>query len=939
MNAPASAAERLFLIDGSGFIFRAYHALPPFTRSDGTPVGAVAGFCNMLYKVLEDAKNGEHPTHLAVIFDAARQTFRSEIYAEYKAHRPPPPDDLIPQFALVRDATRAFNVSCIESPGFEADDLIATYARQASQRGAEVTILSSDKDLMQLVRPGIGMLDPVKLKRIGDAEVMEKFGVMPNKVIDVQALAGDSTDNVPGVPGIGVKTAAQLITEYGDLDTLLARAGEIKQPKRREALTQNADLARISKQLVQLKDDVPLPEPWEELAVKPFDLDKLFGFLREQEFKALLGRVEAKHRGGGAAAPAPTRATAPVAGPSAPAAPIAADAAPAKVDYETVTSEAALDRWVAQATAQGYVGLDTETTSPDPMRAELVGISLALAPGRACYIPVGHRAEDLLATPGSNLPQQLDRNLVVAKLKPLLEDESVLKIGHNIKYDMVVLARQGIGVAPTDDTMVLSYVLDAGRREHDMGALAEQNLQHKTIALSELTGSGRNQVSFDRVPLERATQYAAEEADMAWRLHRLLKRRLVAEHMVTMYETIERPLLPVLMGMEHAGILVDRAELARLSEHFDGRAKSLESEIHAAAGRPFNIGSGRQLGEILFDEMKLGQGRKTAKTDAYSTTADVLEALADEGHKLPALVLDWRQVTKLKSTYTDALQEQINPHTGRVHTCFAMTVAATGRLSSQDPNLQNIPIRTEEGRRIRRAFVAPKGTVLMSADYSQIELRVLAHIAGVDALKDAFKAGIDIHALTASQVFGMPVEGMDPMVRRSAKAINFGIIYGMSAFGLARQLGIPQGEASKYIGAYFQRYPGIRDYMDRAKADCRASGYVTTAFGRKVHMPGINDKNPAKRAFMERASINAPIQGTAADIIKRAMVRIPDALAAAKLKARMLLQVHDELVFEVPEAEVEPTARLVKRVMEGAASLSVPLTVDVGHGPNWDEAH
>jgi DNA polymerase-1 len=651
------------------------------------------------------------------------------------------------------------------------------------------------------------------------------------------------------------------------------------------------------------------------------------------EFKALLGRVEAKHRGGIATSAAPARAV------GEPAAPVAADTGPVKVEYETVTTEDALDRWIARAIAQGYVALDTETTSHEAMRAELVGVSLALAPGRACYIPVGHRSEDLLATPGANMPRQLDRATVAAKLKPLLADASVLKIGHDIKDDVIVLGRLGLTVAPIDDTSLLSFVLDAGKNGHELDDLAALHLQHKAIALADIAGSGKSALTFDKVPIERASDFAAEDADLAWRLHRLLKQRLVAEHMVGVYETIERPLLPVLAAMEREGILVDRAELARLSEHFDTRAKALESEIHAAAGRPFNIGSGKQLGEILFDEMKLGQGRKTAKTDSYATGADVLEALAEEGHKLPALVLDWRQVTKLKSTYTDSLQEQINSKTGRVHTCFAMTVAQTGRLSSNDPNLQNIPVRTEEGRRIRKAFVPAKGHVLMSADYSQIELRILAHIAEVDALKEAFREGIDIHALTASQVFNVPVAGMDPMVRRSAKAINFGIIYGMSAFGLARQLGIPQAEASKYIGAYFQRYPGIRDYMDRMKAECRKLGYVATAFGRKVHMAGINDKNPAKRAFTERASINAPIQGTAADIIKRAMVRIPEALAAKQLGARMLLQVHDELVFEVPAGEIDETARTVKRVMEGAAHLSVPLTVEVGHGPNWEEAH
>jgi DNA polymerase-1 len=941
-TAPAAALPapgHVYLIDGSGYLFRAYFAISktrPMTRSDGTPTSAVFGFTNMMLKLIADAEADPAVDYFAVIFDSARVSFRNDIYDQYKANRPEPPDDLIPQFPLVRDATRAMNVPCIEMPGYEADDLIATYARQAAKKGMEVTIVSSDKDLMQLVAPGIAMLDPINNRKIGRDEVIEKFGVPPEKVIDVQSLAGDSTDNVPGVPGIGIKTAAELITTYGDLDTLLARAEEIKQPKRRENLIANAELARISRTLVTLKDDVPVKETLEDLRLRPRDPVKLRAFLEAQEFKSTLQRLSDQLG-------PPAEAAAPEGAPPAPAAVVHAKR-PDKANYVLIQKEALLADWIARATAQGVVAVDTETTSLDAVRAELVGVSMALADGQACYIPVGHTGPG--GAGGLDLdgprPEQIARNRAVEMLKKLLEDPAVLKVGHNIKYDVVVLRRYGIETTPVDDTMLLSYVLEGGLHGHGMDELSELMLDHKTIKFTDVTGSGKNQVTFDRVPLDKATDYAAEDADVTWRLFELLKPRLVTERMATVYETIERPLIPVLVDMERAGIIVDRAELHRLSRDFGERIQALETEIHKLAGRPFNIGSPKQLGEVLFDELGLGEGKK-GKTGAYSTGADVLEGLAAQGHDLPARVLDWRQLSKLKSTYADALVEQINPETGRVHTSYAMAIASTGRLSSTDPNLQNIPVRTEEGRKIRRAFVAAPGMTFVSLDYSQIELRLLAHVADIAALKKAFRDGVDIHALTASEMFGVPVKGMDPMVRRRAKAINFGIIYGISAFGLANQLGIERDEAARYINAYFERYPGIRAYMDASKTAARERGYVTTPFGRKIYIPGIKDKNPAMRSFSERAAINAPLQGGAADIIKRAMIRVPAALEKARLKARMLLQVHDELLFEVPKAEVDKTIATVKALMERAcqpaAEITVPLVVEAGVGANWAEAH
>jgi DNA polymerase-1 len=909
---PAAAPRHVFLIDGSGFIFRAFHALPPLTRADGTPVNAVFGFTQMLVRLIDDT----NADHVAVIFDAGRETFRNAIYAAYKANRPEPPEELIPQFALVRDATRAFNVACVEEAGYEADDLIATYARLAREAGARVTIVSSDKDLMQLIGPGVDMLDAVKNRTLGPGDVREKFGVDPEKVVDVQALAGDAVDNVPGVPGIGIKTAAQLIGEFGNLDTLLARAAEIKQVKRRQALIDHAGDARISRDLVRLKNDVPVPEPLAAFAKRAPDPEAVIAFLEAQAFRSLVARWRERTRAQGSEAPA---------------APAQAGGTPSA--YELVTDEGALDRWIAQACARGWVAVDTETTSLDPLRADLVGISLAIEPGRACYVPVGHVGD--LTQP---MPAQIPKDRALARLKGLLEDPSVLKIGQNIKYDMQIFARSGIEVTPIDDTMLLSYVLEGGLHGHGMDELAGLHLGHTTVKYADVAGSGKAQVTFDRVPLADALRYAAEDADVTLRLHRHLKPKLLAARLVTVYETLERPLVPVLARMERHGILVDAARLADLSEDFTLRLGQLESEIHGLAGGPFNVGSPKQLGEILFDRMGLGGGKK-GKTGAYATGADVLESLAAEGHELPQKVLEWRQLAKLKSTYTDALIGEINPETGRVHTSYQQAVANTGRLSSSDPNLQNIPVRTEEGRKIREAFIAEAGWMLLSADYSQIELRLLAHVADIPALKEAFRAGQDIHAMTASQVFGVPIEGMDPMIRRKAKAINFGIIYGISGFGLARQLGIPKADAAQYIERYFARYPGIRAYMERTKAKAREKGFVQTLFGRRCHVRGIADRNASVRAFAERAAINAPIQGGAADIIKRAMIRLPPALAGAGLRARMLLQVHDELLFEVPATEVDETRAVVTGVMESVVRLDIPLVLESGVGYNWGDAH
>jgi DNA polymerase-1 len=969
-NVPAAADDKplkhLWLVDGSGYLFRAYHALPPMSRPDGTPVNAVYGFCRMLALHLDDPE----VDHIAMILDAGRTTFRNEIYDKYKANRPEPPEDLIPQFPLIREAAKAFNVTVCELEGFEADDLIATYARLAVEAGGTCTIVSSDKDLMQLIRPGVDMFDPIKQKRLGPEAVMEKFGVTPDKVVDVQALAGDSTDNVPGVPGIGVKTAAQLLGEYGDLETLLARAGEIKQPKRREALQQNAELARISRRLVELRNDVPAPADPDSFDKRRPDPNVLLPWLEQQGFKSLSAKYS-KELGEATNPVAPALTTAAVTRPEpteakpAPAARPKANSTFTAADYETIRTEAALDEWIAEATKAGVVAFDCETDALDSNNAGLVGLSLALLDGpwgnvnssrrRAAYLPIGHRAPGEVPAKGTQgaldlggdaeksgdgklLPDQLPVETVIAKMKPLLEDPGVLKVGQNIKYDMCVFERHGVTISPVDDTMLLSFVLDAGKHGHGMDELAERYLGQKTIKFSDVAGSGAKQVSFDKVPIERATEYAAEDADVTLQLWAQFKPRIARERMVTLYETIERPLIPVLLSMEQAGIKVDAPALRTLSADFEKRLGELEIEIHKIAGREFNVGSPKQLGEILFDEQKLPGGKRN-KSGTWATDAGVLDDLAAQGHPLPVKILEHRQLSKLKGTYTDALVRELDARTGRIHTSYHMTGAATGRLASTDPNLQNIPVRTEEGRKIREAFIAEKGHKLLSADYSQIELRLLAHVADLASLKEAFARGDDIHAITASEMFGVPVKGMDPLVRRRAKAINFGIIYGISAFGLANQLGIGQPEARDYIAKYFQRYPGIRDYMETTKDYARKNGFVRTPFGRKIHLKYINEKNQGMRAFSERAAINAPLQGGAADIIKRAMIRVPGALAAASLKARMLLQVHDELLFEVPDQEIDKTKEVTRTVMESAAKLSVPLVVDTGVGTNWAAAH
>ncbi|HEY8063783.1 MAG TPA: DNA polymerase I [Methylosinus sp.] len=989
---PVGPGSHVFLVDGSSFVFRAYFQsirqdAKYNYRADRLPTGAVRLFCAKLFQFIREGAADVTPTHLAIILDKSENSFRKEIYPDYKAHRQDPPADLIPQFPLMRAAVRAFGLLPIEQDVYEADDLIATYAKQARARGADVLIVSADKDLMQLIDDKVSMYDPAsgarEERRIGVAEVFDYFGVPPEKVVDVQALAGDSTDNVPGAKGIGVKTAAQLINEYGDLDTLLARAGEIKQPKRREALTDPASVAliRTSERLVKLVDDAPLEIPLDDLGLHQPDGKTLVSFLQAMEFTQLTRRaaeiygVEANEiepdpafvgpagwrgRNGEVVeasaepAPAPTAAAAPAApageiGGFTPAALAEArreEGVATTIDrslYETVTTLERLDAWIAEAFAAGVVAMDTETTSLDPMSCDLVGASLATAPGRACYIPLQHvspNAADLLG--GEPAPAQIPLADAIARLKPLLEARGVLKIAHNMKYDLLVLARYGIDVAPIEDTMLISYVLDAGRNNHGLDELSKKHLGHECIPFSAVAGSGRTFIGFARVPLDKATEYAAEDSDVALRLWRMLKPRLAAEHMASAYATLERPMVGVLAAMERRGVAIDRNILSRLSGEFAQDMARLEADIYELAGETFNLGSPKQLGDILFGRMGLPGAKKTA-TGAWSTSASVLDELAESGNTFAARILDWRQLSKLKSTYTDALPSFVNKETHRVHTSYALAATTTGRLSSSEPNLQNIPVRNEAGRKIRKAFVAEPGNALISADYSQIELRLLAHIADIPQLRQAFAEGIDIHAMTASEMFGVPVQGMPSDVRRRAKAINFGIIYGISAFGLANQLSIPREEAAAYIKRYFERFPGIRGYMDATKKIVRETGVVTTIFGRKCHFPRIASSNASERAFFERAAINAPIQGAAADIIRRAMARMDAALAHERLNARMLLQVHDELVFEAPLEETEATIRLVKRVMEEAphpaVTLSVPLQVEARAAQNWDEAH
>jgi len=926
---PSAAPHHVFLIDGSGFIFRAYFArakdptVQRFQTKSGLQTEVVMIFSNMLDKYLRETD----ADHIAVIFDASGRSFRNEIYGEYKANRREMPDDLAPQLQHVRRAAEAFGVCHIEMNNFEADDLIATYARHAVEAGAKVTILSSDKDMMQLVADDrVMMRDPMTDRPIGEAEVREKFGVGPDKVIEVQALCGDSTDNVPGVPGIGVKTAAELINAYGDLEALLARASEIKQPKRREALIENEAQARLSKELVKLDDDVPLPCPLSALRVKPYDPDKLFPFLDEMELRALKSRIEKR-----------LAITAPAA-PMGPSEPVLPEVPPFSETrtYAVVDTIEGLDHWIEAAEQAGTVALWVAPSVVAGTRPEFCGLALAVAPGLAIYVPLGHRPAELFDAAGG-----LSRDDAVARLKPLLEDPGVLKIVHDAKGAAHLLRRYGIALAPYDCTMLMSYVLDGGQFEHTIEEVTRRALEHELVSAKEMLGTGKSLICFAELTSAAARDFAAERADAALRLHMLLKARLVREHMTAFYETIERPLVPVVAAMEDHGVKVDRAALADLSQDFARRIAELERTIWRDVGHEFNIGSTKQLGDVLFEKLGLPGGKK-GKTGAYGTDASILEQLSPL-HPVPAQVLEWRQLTKLKSTYADALGEEIDRHTGRVHTSFALAATATGRLSSSEPNIQNIPIRTEEGRKIRRAFVAEPGHLLLSADYSQIELRLAAHVADIPELKAAFRAGHDIHALTASEVFRVPLDQMDPVTRRRAKAINFGIIYGISAFGLGNQIGVPQSEAAEYIRAYFERFPAIRAYMEKIKAEARRTGYVETIFGRKCFIPGIRDANPARRAGAERQAINAPLQGSAADIIKRAMSRLPAALEKAGLRARMLLQVHDELLFEASEAEVEATARLVKQVMEGACAprceLSVPLVVETGWAKSWDQAH
>ena len=927
--------HHLHLIDGSAFIFRAYHALPPLTRkSDGLPVGAVAGFCNMLQRYVENNIGPDAPTHVAVIFDHSGKTFRNDMYDLYKANRSATPEDLIPQFPLTRTATRAFNVACKEVKGFEADDIIATLACRAREAGGACTIISSDKDLMQLVGGGVVMLDAMKNKVIDYDGVVEKFGVAPERVVDVQALAGDSVDNVPGAPGIGIKTAALLINEYGSLEELLDRAGEIKQPKRRESLVDNRAQIELSKQLVQLECNMELDFSIEDLEVRDPDPQELLGFVAQMEFRTLSKRLAEKL---GVQAPViaePEVQQSAVEAPEAAAVPFDAE------KYETITDAAGLQTWIDRIYARGYVAVDTETTGLNEMRADLVGVSLCVQAGEAAYLPLTHRAgqsDDLFGT-DALAEGQMDQDTALAMLKPLLEDSTILKIGQNMKYDAKILARVGIQVAPIDDTMLMSYAQNGGLHNHGMDLLSERYLDHAPISIKTLLGSGKSAITFDRVPIDEASRYAAEDADITLRLWHYLKPRLHLNRVTAVYESLERPLVLVLAEMEMQGIKVDRDVLSRMSNGFAHKMAGLEAEIHEMAGRSFNVGSPKQLGEVLFDEMGLPGGKK-GKTGAYATGVDVLEDLATE-HELPGRVLDWRQLSKLKSTYTDALQDHIHPDTGRVHTSYSIAGASTGRLASTDPNLQNIPIRTEEGRKIREAFVAETGKTLVALDYSQIELRILAHVADIPTLKQAFADGIDIHALTASQMFDVPLDQMTSEIRRKAKAINFGVIYGISGFGLARNLRIPRAEAQAFIDTYFTRFPGIRTYMDDTVAFAKEHGYVQTLFGRRIHTPEIGAKGP-HAGFAKRAAINAPIQGTAADVIRRAMVRMPEAIA--HVPAKMLLQVHDELLFEVDDCAVEELIQVAKQVMERASlpvvKLDVPLIVEAGSGPNWAVAH
>ena len=917
--------DHFYLIDGSGYIFRAYYALPPLTRkSDGLPVGAVSGFCSMLFKLLEDSKSNENlqkPTHFAVIFDAARKTFRNEIYSDYKANRSEAPDDLAPQFEYIRKSVVAFNLPSVDLPNYEADDLIATYAEQILAKGAKVTIVSSDKDLMQLYRKDVRIFDPMKNKFITSEDIITKFGVGPEKVIDVQSLAGDSSDNVPGVPGIGVKTAAELINKYGTLEKLLDNAQEIKQNKRRETLIENKDKAIISKKLVTLMKDAPVERKIEEFHLKEIDKDKLYKFLREMEFNRLLSSVISAYGE-------------PELGE------IASERKPEKKqqnvnkkNYHLITNEKEIDEWINEAEEAGELAIDTETSSLDAHQADLVGISLSTKIGKACYIPIGHKFKGCLK-----------KEAVIKKLKPLLEDESVKKIGQNIKFDFIVLFKQGINMNSMEDTMLMSYVLDAGKNRHNMDTLSEIHLQHKTISFKEIVGTGKKEINFSDVELDKAMEYAAEDADITYRLYKIFSKNLKLEKLTNIYEIFEKPLIKILAFMEIEGIKIDNKFLKVLSEKFEKKISKLEKEVFKISKKEFNIASPKQLGEIIYNDLKIAVLKKTRK-GSFATNAGVLEDLAFKGHEFPKLILDWRQVSKLKNTYSDALPEHINPTTKRVHTSFLLAATTTGRLASSDPNLQNIPIKSEDGKDIRKAFIAEKGFTLISADYNQIEMRILADLAEVKELKKAFSNNEDIHSLTASQVFNVDIKKVDQDMRRKAKAINFGIIYGISQYGLAKQINVSNHEADEFLNAYFLKFPEIKIYMDNTIKFCRKSGYVNNIFGRRSHFNGINDKNFNVRNFQERAAINAPIQGSASEIMRLAMIRLNKKFESIKNnKSKILLQIHDELIFEVPVKEVKNITEIIKDEMTSVTesdlhTFSTPLTVDVNTGDNWGILH
>jgi DNA polymerase-1 len=917
--------DHFYLIDGSGYIFRAYYALPPLSRkSDGLPTGAVSGFCSMLFKLLEDSRSDDSvhkPTHFAVIFDSAKKNFRNDIYTEYKANRSETPEDLAPQFEYIRKAVKAFNLPSIELINYEADDLLATYAKQIVEAGAKVTVISSDKDLMQLVSEKIRLYDPMKNKVLGEKEVFEKFGVKPNQVIDVQSLAGDSSDNIPGVPGIGVKTAAELINKYKTLDVLLKNINEIPQNKRRETLLTNKDKAILSKKLVTLKDDVPTKEKLEDFIMKNVDREKLFEFLREMEFNRLLSQAISFY------------GEALVSNLNEP------SLLKKKIEkniniksYECILDEKNLDNWIKILEDKTVIAIDTETSSLNPLETDLIGISFSYAQNKACYIPLGHKEKSL------------KKEIVLKKIKPLLEDPSIKKVGQNIKFDFIVLKQNGVEIKSIEDTMLISYTLDAGKNRHNMDTLSEIHLGHKTISFKELVGTGKNKLKFSDIELSKATEYAAEDADVTLRLYENLKERLDEEKLNKIYEYFEKPMVKLLSKLEFNGIKVDASHLKKLSARFEKKLKKIEKEIYALAGREFNIGSPKQLGEIIYNELKIAKLKKTKK-GSLATNANVLEELAFTGHKFPNLILEWRQVSKLKNTYSDALQDHISSKTKRVHTSFLLAATNTGRLASSDPNLQNIPIKSEDGKEIRKAFIADKGNILISADYNQIEMRILADIADVKALKKAFKNEEDIHSLTASQVFNVPINKVNEDLRRKAKAINFGIIYGITQYGLAKQISVSNHEALDFINAYFKRFPEIKDYMNSTIKSCRTRGYVNNIFGRRIHLSGINDKNFSIRSFQERAAINAPIQGSAADIIRLAMIKLDEITETnKKFKAKMLLQIHDELIFECSKDDKTYVQNIIKEAMTSVSSsdyhmFSIPLNVSINSGLNWGEAH